>query len=247
MDVVEIDRNLITLHGGRHHDGGRVQVLVVDDSTEARQAVRRTLTREGFLVEQAPDGAGALQAVDQLVPDLVLLDLAMPGMGGLEVLARLRRTSTVPVIVLSGQDDEHVRVAALNMGADDYVVKPFPVRELPARIRSVLRRARPFPEQAALDFGSLVIRLAEREVMVEGVAVKTTAREFDLLARLASEPRRVFTRAELLAEVWGSSQDWQDPATVTEHIRRLRHKIEVDPERPRWLLTARGVGYRFEP
>jgi DNA-binding response OmpR family regulator len=224
-----------------------VRVLIVDDSAEARQAARRTLEREGFLVEQAPDGAGALEAVAHLAPHLVLLDLAMPGMGGMEALARLRRTSTVPVIVLSGQDDEHVRVAALNMGADDYVVKPFPIRELPARIRSVLRRARPVPEEPDLNFGSLTIRLAEREVIVDGTAVKTTAREFDLLAKLASEPRRVFSRAELLAEVWGSSEDWQDPATVTEHIRRLRLKIEVDPEQPRWLVTARGVGYRFEP
>lgn len=124
------------LGGGRHSDVGRVQVLVVDDSTEARQAARRTLERDGFLVEQAPDGAGALEAVAQLAPDLVLLDLAMPGMGGMEALARLRRTSTVPVIVLSGQDDEHVRVAALNMGADDYVVGSAPCCAAPGRSRS---------------------------------------------------------------------------------------------------------------
>jgi DNA-binding response OmpR family regulator len=223
-----------------------VRVLVVDDSAEARDAVRRTLEREGLAVEQAADGPAALAAVSRCTPDLVLLDLAMPGMGGLEVLARLRRTSTVPVIVLSGREGEDVRVAALDAGADDYIVKPFPIRELPARIRSVLRRARPSP-QPVLDFGSLVIHLAGRKVVVDGVAVETTPREFDLLARLASEPRRVVTRAELLADVWRSSEHWQDPDTVTEHIRRLRRKIEADPDHPRWLLTTRGVGYRFEP
>ncbi len=225
-----------------------VKVLVVDDSDEARVAARRALGREGFQVEQASDGGTALEAVARLAPDLILLDLAMPGMGGLELLARLRRTSTVPVIVLSGRDEESVRVTALNMGADDYVVKPFPTRELPARIRSVLRRALVFSSTSpVLDFGPLLIRLHEREVILDGVPVKTTAREFDVLAKLASAPRRVFSRSELLAEVWGSSKDWQDPATVTEHVRRLRKKIEADPDHPRWLVTVRGVGYRFEP
>jgi DNA-binding response OmpR family regulator len=221
---------------------------VVDDSAEARDAARRALGREGIQVEQASDGTTALDAVARLAPDLILLDLAMPGMGGLELLARLRRTSTVPVIVLSGRDEESVRVMALNMGADDYVVKPFPTRELPARIRSVLRRALPSSSPSpTLDFGSLVVRMHEREVIVDGVPVKTRTREFDVLAKLASAPQRVFSRSELLAEVWGSSEDWQDAATVTEHIRRLRKKIEPDPDHPRWLITVRGVGYRFEP
>jgi two-component system, OmpR family, phosphate regulon response regulator PhoB len=223
-----------------------IRVLVVDDSAQAREAARRTLEREGFQVEQAADGRSALEAVARRAPDLILLDLAMPGMGGLEVLARLRQTSTLPVIVLSGQEDENVRVAALDMGADDYVVKPFPIRELPARIRSVLRRARSSPPPV-LEFGSLVVRLTEREVVVAGVPVKTTPREFDLLAKLVTSPHQVLSRAELLAEVWGSSSDWQDPATVTEHIRRLRRKIEADPDHPRWLVTVRGVGYRFNP
>ncbi len=133
------------------------RVLVVDDSAEAREAVRRTLEREGFVVDQAGDGVVALQSLARLAPDLVLLDLGMPGLGGLEVLARLRRTNTVPVVVLSGEEDEEVRVSAFELGADDYVVKPFPARELPARIRSLLRRAQPGPPPV-LDFGSLVIR-----------------------------------------------------------------------------------------
>jgi two-component system phosphate regulon response regulator PhoB len=228
------------------HRQDPVRVLVVDDSTEAREAVRRALQREGFDVEQAADGPAALETMARRAPDLVLLDLAMPGMSGLEVLVRLRQTSTLPVIVLSGRDDENVRVAALDMGADDYVVKPFPIRELPARIRSVLRRARASSPRV-LEFGPLVIRLTEREVAVGGVPVKTTPREFDLLAKLASAPHQVFSRAQLLAEVWGSSSEWQDPATVTEHVRRLRRKIEADPEHPRWLITARGVGYRLQP
>lgn len=222
------------------------RILVVDDSAEARDAVRRVLERDGFAIDQASDGPAALDSIDRAVPDLVLLDLAMPGMGGLEVLARLRRTSTVPIIVLSGESDEDVRVRAFELGADDYVQKPFPVRELPARIRSVLRRAGP-TRPKVLDFGALVIRLAEREVIVDGTKVETTPREFDLLVRLAAEPRRVLSRAELLADVWRSSPDWQDPDTVTEHIRRLRRKIERDPEHPRWLLAVRGAGYRFEP
>lgn len=228
-------------------DGG-LHVLVVDDAREAREAARRALERAGFAVSEAADGDEALKALATLTPtpDLMLLDLAMPGMGGLEVLAQVRKTSTLPVIVLSGRGEESERVVALEMGADDYVVKPFLVRELPARIRSVLRRSRP-AVAARLAFGPLEIRLAEREVLLRGERVETTAKEFDLLAKLASQPRRVFSRAQLLEEVWGSSQDWQDPATVTEHVRRLRRKIEDDAERPRWLQTVRGVGYRFEP
>lgn len=228
-------------------DGG-LHVLVVDDALEARDAARRALERAGFAVSEATDGDEAMKLLAMLNPgpDLVLLDLAMPGMGGLEVLTEIRKTSTLPVIVLSGRGEESERVVALEMGADDYVVKPFLVRELPARIRSVLRRSRP-ETSTRLEFGPLEIRIAEREVLLRGERIDTTAKEFDLLAKLASQPRRVFSRAQLLEEVWGSSRDWQDPATVTEHIRRLRRKIEDDAEQPRWLQTVRGVGYRFEP
>lgn len=227
---------------------GDLHILVVDDARDAREAARRALERAGFVVSEAADGDEALDALARVTPppDLVLLDLAMPGMGGLEVLTQIRKTSSLPVIVLSGRGEESERVVALEMGADDYVVKPFLVRELPARIRSVLRRSRP-AGSPRMEFGPLEIRLAEREVLMAGQRVETTAKEFDLLAKLASEPRRVFSRSQLLEEVWGSSRDWQDPATVTEHIRRLRRKIEADAEHPRWLQTVRGVGYRFEP
>jgi DNA-binding response OmpR family regulator len=219
----------------------------VDDSAEARQAARRALEGDGFSVVEASDGHAALVALAADSPDLVLLDLTMPAMSGLEVLTQVRRESTVPVIVLSGRAEETERVLALELGADDYVVKPFLVRELPARIRSVLRRVRPATSPAMLDFGRVVIRPVEREVVRDGVPLEFTAKEFDLLAQLASSPRRVFSRAELLQEVWGSSKDWQDPATVTEHVRRVRRKLEDDPEDPRWIVTVRGVGYRFEP
>jgi DNA-binding response OmpR family regulator len=224
---------------------GPTRVLVVDDSCEAREAARRALERAGFAVDEANDGDEALKLVISNPPDLLLLDLGMPGMGGLEVLSEIRRTSELPVIVLSGRAEESERVVALEMGADDYIVKPFLARELPARIRTVLRRSRP-ARLPTLEFGALEIRVAEREVVLRGERVETTAKEFDLLVRLASEPRRVFSRAQLLEDVWGSSRDWQDPATVTEHIRRLRRKIEDDAEQPRWLQTVRGVGYRFE-
>lgn len=224
-----------------------LRVLVVDDSREARELARRALESEGFEVDEAADGGAALSSVADKEPDLVLLDLAMPGISGLEVLTQLRRSGTVPVMVLSGRGEESERVLALELGADDYVVKPFLVRELPARIRSVLRRSGGTPAAATLEFGRLVVRPPEREVVLDGAVVELTPREFDLMAKLASSPRRVFSRDELLKEVWGSSLDWQDPATVTEHVRRLRRKIEEDPEQPRWIQTVRGVGYRFEP
>jgi two-component system, OmpR family, phosphate regulon response regulator PhoB len=224
-----------------------LRVLVVDDSREARELARRALESEGFEVDEAADGGAALTSVADKEPDLVLLDLAMPGISGLEVLTQIRRSGTLPVMVLSGRGEESERVLALELGADDYVVKPFLVRELPARIRSVLRRSGGTSAPPALDFGRLVVRIPEREVLLDGAVVELTPREFDLLAKLASSPRRVFSRDDLLKEVWGSSLDWQDPATVTEHVRRLRRKIEEDPEQPRWIQTVRGVGYRFEP
>jgi len=224
------------------------RVLVVDDCPQARNSVRRALESAGFDVEEQAAGEAALAAVEPVPPDLMLLAIGLPDVSGFEVLARLRRASALPVIVLSRRATEQDRVLAFELGADDYVVKPFLERELPARIRAVVRRsAGPAGPPAALVFGPLEIRIAEREVLLSGTVVKTTPREFDLLATLASAPRKVHTKAELLERVWDSADDWQDPATVTEHIRRLRRKIEVDPNQPRWLVTARGVGYRFEP
>ena len=151
------------------------------------------------------------------------------------------------MILLTARAEEADRVAGLELGADDYVVKPFSPRELTARVRSVLRRATPRPVLGRLTFDGLTIDTASREVSVDGIAVDLTAREFDLLAFLASSPRQVFSRGQLLEQVWGSSTEWQDPATVTVHVRRLRQKIDADPQNPRWVTTVWGVGYRFEP
>ncbi len=248
-------------NGGRAVDGTGVQkespsdargaahrILVVDDAPDTRLLLVRTLERDGFVVDQAEDGLAALAAIEAHPPSLVLLDVNMPGMSGFEVLTDLRRTRAIPIILLTGRDEETDRVIGLDLGADDYVVKPFSLRELSARIRSVLRRAQPVTPraQSSLEFGSLAIRLAEREVVVDGRVVDVTPKEFDLLAFLAASPRQVFSRTQLLENVWGSSSEWQDTATVTEHVRRIRRRIEPDPDRPRWIKTVRGVGYRFD-
>ena len=226
-------------------------VLVVDDEPMLRNLLSRLLRMDGYEVLEAEDGQTALALVDTKQPDLVLLDVMMPARDGLDVLGELRRTSDVPVILVSALAEEADRVLGLKLGADDYVVKPFSAAELSARIESVLRRAqlRAAPEAASspLDFDGLAIDLQTRDVTLHGGKVEMTAKEFDLLAFLAGSPRQVFTREELLREVWGSSSDWQSDATITEHVRRLRRKIEDDPDRPRWITTVRGVGYRFEP
>lgn len=231
---------------------GLLRLLVVDDMSDTRRLVATSLAREGFVVDEAGSGPTALARVAERRPDLVLLDINMPGMSGLEVMAQLRHLHDVPVILLTGRDEEHDRVAGLELGAEDYIVKPFYIRELVARTRAVLRRAEARPPfttavTPALDFGTLSIRLAERQVLVAGRLVETTPKEFDLLTFLASSPRAVFGRKELLDQVWGSSTEWQDPATVTEHVRRLRKKVEPEPENPVMLRTVRGVGYRFDP
>jgi DNA-binding response OmpR family regulator len=228
----------------------RRTVLVVDDEPMLRNLLSRLLRMEGYDVLEAEDGQAALDVVAQQQPDLVLLDVMMPTRDGLDVLSDLRRSSDVPVILVSALGEEADRVLGLKMGADDYVVKPFSAAELSARIESVLRRAmlRNPPEAGGrLLFDGLAIDLGTREVTVGGGKVEMTAKEFDLLAFLAGSPRQVFSRDQLLHQVWGSSSDWQSDATVTEHVRRLRKKIEVDPDNPRWIMTVRGVGYRFEP
>ncbi len=231
------------------------RVLVVDDMADTRRLVATALIREGFEVAQAENGHVALAMVDDQRPDLVLLDINMPGISGLDVMTQLRVRHGIPVILLTGRDEENDRVVGLELGADDYIVKPFYVKELAARARAALRRAKAVAPAAApaaappqrLEFGPLVIHLAEREVHLGGALIETTPKEFDLLAYLAGSPRTVFSRQQLLDAVWGSSTEWQDPATVTEHVRRLRRKIETDVENPTWLLTVRGVGYRFMP
>ncbi len=224
------------------------RVLVVDDDERVRTLVSWQLEAEGFTVTQAPDGASALDAIRGDRPDLVVLDLSLPGVGGLDVLRRVRddeRAWTgrpLPVIVLSGRSGETDRIVGLDLGADDYLIKPFSPGELAARVRSVLRRSAPAPGPAG-DRG-LVVDEPSRAVSVDGRAVELTAREFDLLAFLIRHPRRVFTRSQLLAHVWDATPEWCSEATVTEHVHRLRGKL--DPAGDRFLRTVRGVGYRLE-
>jgi DNA-binding response OmpR family regulator len=222
-------------------------VLVVDDDEAIRVLLTRYLEMEGFSVEQVRDGGAVLAAIAASKPDLVLLDLMLPTQDGLDILTRLRRDSDVPVILLTARGSEADRILGLKLGADDYVVKPFSPGELTARINSVLRRTRTTSPQSVLQFEGLTLDLGTREVIAGDTVVATTAREFDLLAFLAASPRQVFSRQQLLANVWDSSEEWQDPDTVTEHIRRIRRRIEPDPDQPRWIKTVRGVGYRFDP
>jgi len=224
----------------------RDRVLVVDDDAVIRGLVRDGLEREGFDVSDVADGATALELLAGNRPSLVILDVNLPARGGFDVLSAIRAGSNVPVILLTGRVSEIDRVLGLELGADDYVVKPFSPRELAARVRAVLRRAIADPERP-LSFGDLEIEPASREVRVDGRVAELTAREFDLLAFLARSPRRVFSHSELLAEVWHSTSEWQDPATVTAHVRRIRAKIERDREHPRWIRTVRAAGYSFEP
>lgn len=225
------------------------RVLVVDDEPTVREVVGDYLRRDGFVVHEAADGAEALAAVTGFRPDLVVLDLMLPAVPGLDVLRELRSGSSIPVILLTARAEESDRVVGLELGADDYVVKPFSPRELAARVRSVLRRSGSSAQDGAhlLTFDGLSIDLRSREVIVDGTTIAFTPKEFDVLAHLASHPRQVYSRAQLLTQVWDSSAEYQDPATVTVHVRRVRNKIERSPESPRWIVTVFGVGYRFEP
>ena len=225
-------------------------MLVVDDEPMVREVVARYLERDGLRVHEIGDGDEALRWLATHDPDLVVLDLMLPGSDGLAILRRVRATGEVPVILLTARTEELDRVLGLELGADDYVVKPFSPRELAVRVRNMLRRASPSAsgrDGVTMDFGSLRIDPAAREVVVHGRMVPLTPKEFDLLALLARSPRQVFSRRQLLEQVWESAPEWQDPATVTVHVGRLRQKLEADPEHPRWIVTAWGVGYRFEP
>ncbi|MET8148648.1 response regulator transcription factor [Actinoplanes sp. NPDC049668] len=224
------------------------RILVVDDDPTVSDVVRRYLEQDGCRVRLASDGSDALAAVAEEVPDLVVLDLMMPGIDGLEVCRRLRGSlPDLPVVMLTALGEEADRVAGLEVGADDYVTKPFSPRELVLRIRSVLRRAAPAAsgEPAVLTDGDLVVDTGRRVARLGGAPLALTVREFDLLVFLLRNPARAWSRAELLDRVWG----WQfgDQSTVTVHVRRLREKIEPDPATPRRLLTAWGVGYTYEP
>jgi DNA-binding response OmpR family regulator len=225
------------------------KVLVVDDEPTVREVVAGYLRRDGHDVSEAADGTRALELLDAEPPDLVVLDMMLPGVNGLDVLRRVRAKSDIPVIMLTARAEESDRVSGLELGADDYVVKPFSPRELAARVNGVLRRAnrRQAAAPAPMVYGDLTIDPRSRDVTLAGERIEMTPKEFDVLAFLAASPREVFSRAQLLESVWQSSPAWQDPATVTVHVRRIRNKIESDPEHPRWISTVWGVGYRFEP
>jgi len=222
------------------------RVLVVDDTSTVREVVTRYLERDGFTVDSAADGRAA-RALLRNKPDLVILDIMLPDSNGLDILRELTAARDIPVILLTARSEETDRVVGLELGADDYIVKPFSPRELAARVRTVLRRARSRPMTARLEFEGLAIDMVAREVFVQGKPVETRAREFDLLAFLATSPRQVFSRGQLLEQVWNSNPEFHDLSTVTVHIRRLRQRIETDPLRPRFITTIWGVGYRFEP
>ena len=228
------------------------KILVVDDDAEITKMLENYLTGEGYEVVVASSGASALSATSSGEPDLVLLDIVLGAEDGRDVLRELRLISDVPTIFLTGRGLESERIAGLKMGADDYIVKPFALGEVSARIESVLRRsgvslAQTEIERPNLKFGELQINESTHEVRLAGELLDLTSKEFSLLAFLASSPRQVFSREQLLEHVWSSSSEWQNDATVTEHIRRLRSKIESDPDHPRWITTVRGFGYRFEP
>lgn len=224
------------------------RVLIVDDDSAVRNVVRLALERAGCSVSEATSGKDALSAAAASTPDLVVLDIGLPGMSGLEVLGAIRLDlGDLPVILLTANGEEPDRVLGLKLGADDYLAKPFSPRELVARVEAVLRRSSPADPTPRLEFGDLVMDVASREVSLGGVPVRLTAKEFDLLRFLMQSPRQVFTRAQLLQHVWGSLPGWQTEATVNEHIHRLRRKIEVEPSRPLRLVTVYGSGYRFDP
>jgi DNA-binding response OmpR family regulator len=228
------------------------KILVVDDDAEVTKLLENFLTGEGYDVVVASNGAAALTATSLMEPDLVLLDIVLGAEDGRDVLRELRLISDVPTIFLTGRGLESERIAGLKMGADDYIVKPFALGEVSARIESVLRRSgvsmvQHEIERPNLKFGELQINESTHEVRLAGELLDLTSKEFSLLAFLASSPRQVFSREQLLEHVWSSSSEWQNDATVTEHIRRLRSKIELDPDHPRWISTVRGFGYRFEP
>ena len=225
------------------------RVLVVDDEPMVRDVLARYLAREGFAVDVAADGREALDRYVEGPPDLVLLDLMLPAIDGYEVFRRMRELSSTPVIMLTARGEQTDRIVGLELGADDYVAKPFSPREVVARVRAVLRRSTPEVAEITeetLSFGDLEIDPSRREVHVRGDDVRLTRKEFDLLYHLASNPGITRTRGQLLDDVWDFAWDG-DPQTVTVHVRRVREKIEADPSSPRWLLTVWGVGYRFEP
>lgn len=228
--------------------GSLVRVLVVEDDPSVAEVVGRYLERDGFVVTRASDGRQALASAVAVEPGLVVLDLSLPGIDGLEVLRRLHALGSVPVVILTARGEETDRIEGLELGADDYIVKPFSPGELVARVRAVLRRTGPVDAGGGvtemLRAGELEVDPPAREVRVQGRPVALTAREFDLLVFLMCRRGRVCRREELLDQLWGAR--YGDTATLSVHVRRLREKLEIDPATPQWIKTVWGVGYRFE-
>lgn len=223
------------------------RILVVEDEPTVAEVVDRYLRRDGYDVNVAHDGLVAMEAYERFQPDLIVLDLMLPGLDGIEVCRRIRSRASTPIIMLTARGDEVDKLVGLQIGADDYVTKPFSPRELVARVKAVLRRATAAPQDGdSLRFDGLRISGSTRVVEDDRGAITLTAREFDLLFFLARHPGQVFSREQLLDNVWDFEFPGDD-GTVTVHIRRLRSKIEADPSRPRHLKTVWGVGYKFEP
>ena len=223
-------------------------ILLVDDEDSVQKLLAYPLEREGFRVLQARDGEEALRQFSSEHIDLVVLDIMLPKLDGLEVCKRLRAESEVPIIMLTARDDELDKVLGLELGADDYITKPFSIREFRSRVRALLRRAsavkQPGPEGDVVSVGDLVIDLARRAVEVRGERVQLTYVEFELLRIFASHPGRVYSRRMLLEALWGGA-DYREPRTIDVHVRHLREKLEADAALPEYILTVRGVGYRF--
>jgi DNA-binding response OmpR family regulator len=223
-------------------------ILLVDDEDSVQQLLAYPLEREGFRVLQARDGEEALQRFAAEHVDLVVLDLMLPKLDGLEVCKRLRAESEVPIIMLTARDDELDKVVGLELGADDYITKPFSIREFRSRVRALLRRAAaaraPGSESEIILAGGLRIDVAKRSVQVRSAPVRLTYVEFELLRTLAANPGRVYSRRMLLESLWGAA-DYREPRTIDVHVRHLREKLERDPAEPEYILTVRGVGYRF--
>jgi DNA-binding response OmpR family regulator len=225
-------------------------ILLVDDEDAVQKLLAYPLERDGFRVVQARDGEEALAKFAEERVDLVVLDLMLPKLDGLEVCKRLRASSSVPIIMLTARDDELDKVLGLELGADDYITKPFSIREFRSRVRALLRRAA-IPatagsEEETIERDGLRIDLARRDVEVGGRPVQLTYVEFELLRTLATSPGRVYTRELLLQALWGGSE-YREPRTIDVHVRHLREKLEQDPSEPEFILTVRGVGYRFRP